>query len=80
MLKCLQVSLRLEEELPVLVEVKGADFEVEEDLLLCASAKLNEGAPEIREDPLHEALVQATHEANCGRIHLDVPSLVLVRL
>jgi hypothetical protein len=46
-------------------------LQVKHNLLLGASAHLNESTPEIREDPMHLVLAQATNESNGDRINSD---------
>lgn len=48
-----------------------ANFEIEHDLTLGASAQLNEGTEEICQNLLHEVLVQVTHKTDCGGVDLN---------
>lgn len=61
-MQLLEVTPRLEHELPILVKVEGCDLEIEYNLLLSAPAHFDEGAPEVCEYFLDVYLVYTHHE------------------
>lgn len=51
-MQLLEVASRFEDQLTILVKVESSNLEIKDDLLLGASADLDEGAPEVGEDLL----------------------------
>jgi hypothetical protein len=60
--------------------MKISNLEIEDHLILCASAQLDKGAEEISEDLLDQVFVEVAHKADGGRVHLNETALLFIFL
>ena len=60
--------------------MKISNLEIKDHLILCASAQLDEGTEEIREDLLDHVLVEVAYKADGTRVHLNETAFLFIFL